>query len=117
MPLYEDLARRAVDASARSASLHRDARLIRDLAEILRRAHAGQVSIRRCAWCSRFDVGGEWLYLEAVGEGQLTIAISLLERATHGICPDCQDTELRRSEAGRAYLVDRQGGSQARSGA
>jgi hypothetical protein len=104
MPLYEDLVRRAVAAGARSASLHRDSRRIRDLAQILRDANNGEVSIRRCSWCGRFDVGGEWLYLEAIGEGQLTIAISLLERATHGICSACQDKELRRSEAGRAYL-------------
>jgi predicted RNA-binding Zn-ribbon protein involved in translation (DUF1610 family) len=107
MPLYEDLVRRAVDASAHSGSLHRDSRLIRDLAQILRDAHNGEVSIRRCSWCGRFDVGREWLYLEAIGEGQLTIAISLLERATHGICPDCQERELGRSEAGRAYLERR----------
>jgi hypothetical protein len=59
MPLYEDLVRRAVDASAHSGSLHRDSRLIRDLAQILRDAHNGEVSIRRCSWCGRFDVGRE----------------------------------------------------------
>jgi hypothetical protein len=49
MPLYEDLVRRAVEANEHASSLHHDSRLIRDLAQILREAHKGEVSIRRCS--------------------------------------------------------------------
>lgn len=108
MPLYEDLVRRGLPARVRARKFRRDDQRVRELAGILRRAEAGEVSIRRCAWCGRFEVGDEWLHLEAIGEGQLTIAFALLERATHGICPECQEQELRRSEAGRVYLDDQQ---------
>lgn len=107
MPLYEDLVRRAVEAGASSAALARDSRLIRALAQILRDADAGKVAIRRCSWCDRFEVGGEWLHLEAIGSGQLRIRKSLTEAATHGICDECQERELSRSEAGRRYLRKR----------
>lgn len=107
MPLYEDLVRRAVEAGERAGELRRDARMIKDLAQILRRADAGEVSVRRCSWCGRFQVGPEWLHLEAIGRGQQQIRTSLLERATHGICPECQARELARSAAGRTYLQER----------
>jgi hypothetical protein len=96
VPLYEDLIRRAMEARDRAESLHRDAGRVRDLAQILRDAHQGHVSIRRCAWCDRFEVGGEWLHLEAIGAGQTRIASSLLERASHGICDECFEREIRR---------------------
>jgi hypothetical protein len=64
------------------------------LAQLLRDAHAGRVLLRRCAWCGRFDIGGEWLRLDAVGAGQHSITSSLLDRATHGICPQCLEREL-----------------------
>src|SRR5215471_8601933 len=101
MPLYADLARRAVEAAEQAGSLRRDSRRIKYLAQILRCANAGQVSIRRCAWCDRYQVGGEWLHLEAIGAGQTRIRTSLHERATNGICPDCFDREIRRTRAGR----------------
>lgn len=101
MPLYEDLVRRAVDARARAGTLHRDSRLIQHLARILRDANAGQVSIRRCAWCERYEIGGEWLHLAAIGAGQQRIAASLLDKATHGICPDCLHEQLERSKPPR----------------
>jgi predicted RNA-binding Zn-ribbon protein involved in translation (DUF1610 family) len=102
MPLYEDLVRRAVAAGARSASLHRDSRLIQGLAQTLREAHQGEVVIRRCSWCGRLDVRGEWLHLEAIGDGQHRIATSLMERATNGICPDCLQIQLERAHAARS---------------
>ena len=105
MPLYEDLVRRAVEASARSASLHRDSRLICDLAQILRAAHNGEISIRRCAWCERLGVGGEWLHLEAIGEGQQRITSSLMERATNGICEQCLAEQRARSEQARGIAT------------
>jgi hypothetical protein len=97
MPLYEDLVRRAMEASERSASLHRDSRLICDLAQTLRDAHKGEIVIRRCSWCERLEVGGEWLHLEAIGAGEHRIATSLMEKATNGICPRCLDEQLGRS--------------------
>jgi hypothetical protein len=99
VPLYEDLVRRAVEAKARSARLHRDSRLICDLAQILRDAHAGKITIRRCSWCDRFRVGGEWLHLEAIGQGQQLVAASLLGRATNGICDECLERELNQTRA------------------
>jgi hypothetical protein len=102
MPLYEDLAKRAVEARVRSGALQRDSRLIGRLAQILREADAGEVSIRRCSWCERFEVGGEWVHLDAIGAGQQRIRSSLLDKATHGICDECLDRELDRSPAARA---------------
>jgi predicted RNA-binding Zn-ribbon protein involved in translation (DUF1610 family) len=115
LPLYEDLVRRALEARARAFELQRDSRLLIDLTETLRQASTGNVSLRRCSWCGRFEIAGEWLHLEAVGEGQQRIASSLLERATHGICPGCQERELGRSAAGRAYLADRRQASPCRA--
>ena len=97
MPLYEDLVSRAVAAKEEASRLGRDSGRVRALAQILRDAAGGRVSIRRCAWCERFDIGGEWLHLEAVGRGQQRIATSLLERATHGICDDCLEKHKRRA--------------------
>lgn len=89
MSLYEDLVRRALEAKARSDGLILDARRVSDLSAKLRAARAGEVSIVRCAWCDRFNIGEEWLHLESIGEGQLNVRAELLQRATHGICPEC----------------------------
>lgn len=62
---------------------------IRDLAAELREAHAGRRLIRRCAWCERFEIGGRWLHLDAIGSGQQRITSTLLDRAAHGIWPVC----------------------------
>jgi hypothetical protein len=86
---YEDLVRRALEAKARSEGLVVDATLLVDLSAKLRSARAGEVCIVRCAWCGRFRVGKEWLHLEAIGRGQQHIRTALVERASHGICPDC----------------------------
>ncbi len=104
MSLYEDLARRVIEAQSEAAGLRRDTTRIEALAQILRDAEAGMISIRRCAWCDRFDIGGEWLHVDAIGEGHQPIADRLLDRATHGICPDCFDAEERKASrrAGRA---------------
>jgi hypothetical protein len=107
MPLFEDLVRRALSARTRAGNRTRDSQRVRGLAEILRDAEAGTVSIRRCAWCERFNVGGEWLHLDAIGTGERTISAHLLERASHGICPDCFERELEQTDAGRAYLARR----------
>jgi hypothetical protein len=49
VPLYEDLVRRAIDALEEARLLERESQRIRDLAQILRNARDGKVSIRRCA--------------------------------------------------------------------
>ena len=61
----------------------------RDPTFLLRKAELGESSIRRCAWCDRFEVGGEWLELDVIGSGTTQIRTELMERATHGICDDC----------------------------
>lgn len=98
MPLYEDLVRRALEVKARSEGLVLDAQRVVDLSMKLRAARAGEVSIVRCAWCGRFKVGEEWLHLEAIGRGQQHIQVTLMERATNGICPDCFDEQVPRRD-------------------
>lgn len=88
--------RRALEATTRAEGLVVDAQRISELSAKLRAARGGAVSIRRCAWCGRFEVGEEWLHLEAIGSGQQNIRVALLERATHGICPDCFQEEASR---------------------
>lgn len=97
VPLYEDLVRRALDAKARSDEIRLDSERIISLAQMLRQAAAGHVSIVRCAWCGRLKVGEEWLHLEAIGSGQQQINSSLMARASHGICPQSfeQQEDLR----------------------
>ena len=102
MPLYEDLVRRALQAQERARSIHVDAQRTRELAVLLREAHAGERLLRHCAWCDRLEVGGEWLDLEAIGSGQVQIATALIHRSTHGICPDCLQRTLAEGEAERA---------------
>jgi hypothetical protein len=96
MPLYEDLALRALAAKQHAAGLHVDSQRARALAQMLREAHAGERLLKRCAWCDRLEVGTEWLHLEAIGAGEHRIATSLMIRATHGICPDCYRRQSRR---------------------
>jgi hypothetical protein len=102
VPLYEDLVRRALQAHTHAAALRTDSRRIRDLAVLLREAHAHHRLLRHCAWCGRLEVGGEWLHLEAIGSGQQQIATSLIEGSTHGICPGCLQRALVEVEAERA---------------
>jgi hypothetical protein len=87
--LDEDLAKRALEARRRSGGLVAESDLLVDLSDKLRAARAGEVSIVRCAWCERFQVAQEWLDLEAIGRGQQHVRGALLERASHGICPEC----------------------------
>lgn len=109
MPLYTDLARRALEAQQRAVSLGVSARRTCELASMLRRAHKGEIVLRCCAWCGRMALGDEWLHLEAIGEGQHRIAASLFERATSGICPECFDRESENAEASRAQIRDDSG--------
>jgi hypothetical protein len=51
----------------------------------------------RCAWCDSLNLEDEWLQLDALGVAGPQIAASILDRASHGICPECLDRELRRS--------------------
>ena len=100
MPQYENLARRALEAKTRSDEIRLDSERIVSLAQMLRQAALGQISIVRCAWCDRLKIGEEWLHLEAIGSGQQQINSSLMERASHGICPRCfEDQERLRNQA------------------
>jgi hypothetical protein len=101
VPEYVELVRRAVAAHDHARALGRESRRIRELAQTLRDAEQGRTSLKRCAWCDRFQVGSEWLPLDAVGHGQQRIRASLLDKASHGICDDCFETEMRRSEQQR----------------
>jgi hypothetical protein len=68
---------------------------------VLRRARAGEILLRQCAWCGRFDVRGEWLDLEEIGEGQHWDTAKLLEHTTSGICPACFEQQAEDVEAAR----------------
>jgi hypothetical protein len=47
---------------------------------------------RRCAWCERVSVGGQWIAARREGDAVLAHATS----TTHTICEDCVE-KLRRS--------------------
>jgi hypothetical protein len=93
--------RRALEAHEEADGLRRDARQLSQLARTLREASAGRVTLVRCAWCDSFKVGKDRLHLEAIGGGQQRIAAELRAKATHGICPDRFDAEMRRLRATR----------------
>jgi hypothetical protein len=101
LPEYEQLVRRSVAAVEHAQSLTLDARRIHALAQVLRDAAAGNALLLRCAWCGRFNIGDEWLHLHAVGRGQQSIATSLRDKATHGICPDCLEREQDAADRAR----------------
>jgi hypothetical protein len=103
VPRYLDLLQRAIEARDRSTGLRTDARRIAALAQLLRDANAGHVLLRRCAWCDRFEIGGEWLALDAVGSGEQHLTSTLRERATHGICPECFDRVQAEALRGRLH--------------
>jgi hypothetical protein len=98
MPMYADLVRRAVVARELAEGLSMESRQLGGLSRTLRAVRAGRVMLLRCAWCERFEIDGEWLRLDAVGAGGLRVTTSLLEHASHGICPDCFDGEMERFE-------------------
>jgi hypothetical protein len=89
MPEFVALIERAVRAGERSDSLALDSVRLRSLTQQLRAAWAGDALLVRCAWCRRFKIGDEWLYLDAVGEREQQIAARLLATCSHGICPGC----------------------------
>jgi hypothetical protein len=99
--LYEDLVTRALAAQERARSLTADATRVSRLTRALREARSGRAMLLRCAWCDRLEVGGEWLRLEAIGRGQTRITEELVQRSTHGICPDCFGRVSRDVEAHR----------------
>jgi hypothetical protein len=107
VPEYEDLVRRAPEVRAQATALKADSRRIRELAALLRDAEAGKRLLLHCAWCDRLDVGGEWLHLEAVGSGQVRIHAAVVERATHGICPECLERVQREAEIKRSQQPSR----------
>jgi hypothetical protein len=94
--LYEDLARRAIEATGRLRAGGSEPMVDR-LAEVMRAAARGAASVRRCSFCGRLELDGEWLALEPVGAEELRVRTSVVMRATHGTCPGCQEKkEIRR---------------------
>lgn len=91
MSLYEDIVARGLAGNERARLLEASPARIRELAALLRDAHAGGTPILHCAWCERIRIDDEWLAFEAVGTGQNRIAADLVRRSTHGICPTCFD--------------------------
>jgi hypothetical protein len=95
VPSDDDVVRRASEATTHSEEVMAHARRVLQLSRILRAARDGEVAICRCAWCDRFKVGDEWLHLDDIGRGQQHIRTTLLKRASHGICPECFDEQIR----------------------
>lgn len=96
MPEFAALIERAIMATERSDSLGVEAARLRSLSALLRAAWAGDELLLRCAWCKRFKIGDEWLYLDAIGKREQQIANRLLLNASHGICPACFQKEMAR---------------------
>ena len=86
--LYEDLVRRAIEASGRSPAV-RNEQLVGRLAEAMRAAAHGEASVRRCSFCGRMELAGEWLALDPVGADEQRVSTSLALRAPRATCPAC----------------------------
>jgi hypothetical protein len=95
--LYEDLVRRATEASGRRPAVGED-EFVGRLAEAVRAAARGEASVRRCSFCGRLELDGEWLHLEPVGAEEQRVRTVVVMRATHGTCPDCR----AKKEVGRS---------------
>ena len=104
MPLYEALIRRALAARERAEGARVHARRVRELAQLLRDADAGQVLLVHCAWCDRLQLGDEWLHLSDVPQGGAKVTDALIGGSSHGICPDC----FRRVSESAQHLEGRQ---------
>lgn len=76
---------RGRDASQDAAVLQRRARLLREFVAHARRDRG--FLPRRCAWCGRVEVDGEFVDPAEFLDGDLPAR--LRDRSTHGICPDC----------------------------
>lgn len=101
MPLYEDLVRRALEAKQQAKGLQPATRRLVALSQILRDARAGKAMVVRCAWCDGFQLGYEWLHLEAIEPGQQLITEEVRAKASHGICPSCLEAVTQRAEEQR----------------
>jgi len=86
--LYEDLVRRATEASGRRSTAGDEA-LVGRLADVVRAAARGEASVRRCSFCGRLELDGEWLHLDPVGAEEQRVRTTVAMRAIHGTCPDC----------------------------
>jgi hypothetical protein len=70
---------RAVLAGARLTSVELEL-----LSGLARQVREGRLLVC-CAWCGRFGLGGEWY----AAPEMFSWSAGLLDRATHGICPEC----------------------------
>lgn len=65
----------------------------RALAEARRLARDPDRLLKRCAWCGRATLGGEWLEPEEAE--RLLAGRSGLPEVSHTICPDCSERLVR----------------------
>lgn len=84
--LQDALLRRVRAATEQAVRVTARARLLVHTSEQL---HDGGLT-SRCAWCGRYEVGGEWISV-----GRMP-SFALRASASHTICPDCVD-DLRAS--------------------
>ncbi|HWA53750.1 MAG TPA: hypothetical protein VG816_06210 [Solirubrobacterales bacterium] len=49
----------------------------------------GEEAIEMCAWCDRFEVGGEWVEVEEAARRLKLFGRSELPAISHGICSEC----------------------------
>ena len=86
-------ARRGGSANGEAVALNRRARLLRAFVASTRRDRS--FLPRRCAWCGRVEVDGEFVDPHEFLDGDMPSR--LRERATHGICPDCLERVQRQA--------------------
>jgi hypothetical protein len=85
---------RGGSAAGEAAALQRRARLLREFVGRTRRDPS--FLPRRCAWCHRIEVEGEYVDPNEFLEDDLPER--LRERATHGICPECLERVQREAD-------------------
>jgi len=93
----EALARRVREVLARAQAAVEQAQLLTSASQVAKDRDA---MVRHCAWCGRLSFGERWLEAERAPR---FLVGRLVERATHGICPDCfgrlERTGLSRSRS------------------
>lgn len=62
----------------------------------LRRVLGDELLLRRCAWCGRFSLDEEWLSPDRLPR---FVPASAIEKATHTICPDCEQRLVREGKS------------------
>jgi hypothetical protein len=81
--LFGALLGRLRDAKARSETLVARSKVLASARALVRDP---EKMLRRCAWCGRLQLGGQWVSEEEAPE---FVKRLLDDRATHGICRSC----------------------------